>query len=137
MKTQSGTFALKLVILAANAVTSIVLFSACKKSLILPTNERPILIIFDAAGVKTTKTPDEVQKACRDLNNSGKGLCEIDFYNAKGDKLFHESTRSLTMTRAVRSEAAANPASADPVHLMQKATVDTLDTATDFLGQIK
>src|SRR5207249_11057101 len=56
MKTQSGTFALKLVILAANAVTSIVLFSACKKSLILPTNERPILIIFDAAGVKSTKT---------------------------------------------------------------------------------
>ena len=53
MKIPSGTFALKLGILAASAVASIVLISACKKSLILPTNERPILIIFDAGGVKT------------------------------------------------------------------------------------
>ncbi|HEU5238412.1 MAG TPA: hypothetical protein VFU37_14860 [Pyrinomonadaceae bacterium] len=137
MKILSGTFALKLVILAASAVASIVLISACKKSLILPTNERPILIIFDAGGVKTTKTPEEVQNACRDLNKSGKGLCEIDYYDNEGHKRFHEDTRSLTMTRAVRSEAAGNQASADPINVMQKVAVATLDDATDFLGKIK
>jgi hypothetical protein len=135
MKTPSGTFALKLVILAVGATASIILISACKK--LLPTADRPILILFDGGGVRTNKTPDEVQNACRNLNKSGKGLCEIDYFNAKGEKLFHESSRSLTMTGAVRSEAAGNKASADPVHLMQKAVVDTLDTATDFLGQIK
>jgi hypothetical protein len=136
MRTPSRTVALKLGILAVGATASIILTSACKKSLILPTNERPILIIFDAGGVKTTKTAHEVQDECSKLNGSGKGLCEIDYYNEKGEKVFHE-TPSLTMTRAVRSEAAGNPASADPANLTQKVAVDTLDTATDFLGKIK
>ena len=136
MKTPSRTFALKLVILAVSVTASIVLISACKKPLVLPTDERPILIIFDAHGVKTTKTPDEVKDACNKLSKSGKGLCEIDYYDNEGHKRFHEAP-GLAMTGAVRSEAAGNPASADPVNLSQKVAVATLDDATDFLSQIK
>ena len=134
MKALSGIFAFKFGILVVSVTASIILMSACKKSLVRPTDDRPILIIFDASGVKTTKTPDEVKDACSKLNQSGKGLCEISFYKDNRE-VFHEG--KLTMTRAVSSEAAGNPAAGDPTHLMQRAVVDTLDTATDFLGQIK
>jgi len=138
MKTLSGTFVLKLVILVASAVASIVLISACKKSLILPTNQRPILMIMDAGGVKTTKPPDDVKKACSDLNQyAGMLVCELAYYDKDGRQVFHEDKRSLTMTRAVRSETAANPAAADPINVTQKVVFANLDEATDFLTKIK
>jgi hypothetical protein len=84
--------------------------------------------------VKTTKSPNEVQEACRALNESGKGVCEIAFYR-DGREVFHEG--KLTITRAVQSEAGGNPASAGPNSVIQKAAFDTLDDATDFLTKIK
>ncbi len=136
MKPLSGTSALKLVVLVASVTASIVLVSACKKSLILPTNERPILIIMDAGGVKSSKPPDIVKTECKKLNDAaGKTVCEVKVYDNSGREVV--DNRSLTMTGAVRSETAANPGAPDPINVTQKAAFATLDDATRFLTNIK
>jgi hypothetical protein len=138
MKTLCGTFVSKLGILAVAAIALIVLISASKKSLVLPTKDRPILVVFGGVGVRTTKPPGDIQKACRELNKkAGKTVCEIAYYD-KGREVFHEG--SLTMTRAERSEAAEDTPPADQVaddNFMQKSAFTTLDEAADFLGQVK
>ena len=139
MKTPLRTFASKLGILVVAATALIVLISASKVSLVRPTNDRPILVTFGAGGVKTTKPPEDIKKACSDLNkNAGKTVCEIAYYDNKGHEVFHEG--SLTMTRAVRSERAGNTPPADQVNvenLMQKSAFTNLDEAATFLGQAK
>jgi len=131
MKIPSGAFALKFGILATSLTASIILISACwEKSFI----EKPVLIIMSSPGVKTTKNPDEVQAACRALNESGKGVCEIAFYT-DGREVFHEG--KVTMTRAVQPETGGTPASASRNSVIQKVAFDTLDDATDFLSKIK
>jgi len=133
MKTPSGTFALKLVILTAGVTASIVLVSACQKSAILVT-DKPVLILMKEPGVKVRASGD-VEKAFDALiEKHGKKVCNVDDYDEKQQKKWH---RPLKVTGAVRSEAAGNPAPADPVHLLQKVAFDTLDDATDFLSKIK
>src|SRR5947207_2668592 len=81
MKTPSGTFALKLVILAAGVTASIVLISACLKASLL-TGGDPILMIFDADGVKTRASSEDVAKAFDDLiGKHGKDVCNVDYYD--------------------------------------------------------
>jgi hypothetical protein len=124
------------VVLAASAAALIVLVSACKKSLVLPTNQRPILIIMDAGGVKTSKPPDIVKTECKKLNDAaGKTVCEVKVYDNSGREVV--DNRSLTMTGAVRSETAANPVAPDPINVTQKAAFATFDDAKDFLNNIK
>ena len=141
MKTPSGTFPLKLVVLATTATALFVLISACKKSLVQiePTDKRPIVIVMDASGVKTTTSWDLLKNKCRDFNAAGGGekVCEIAFYDNTGREVFHEDNRSLTMTRAVRSDAAASSAAADPVNVTQKVAFATPAEAAAFLGLLK
>jgi len=138
MKTPSGTFALKLVVLVVSATAFIVLISACKKALILPTNERPIEIFMDAGGVASSQSSDVVYKICKDLNvAAGSTVCEVRYYANDGHLVPAPVDRGLTMTGAVRSEAAANSAAADPVNVTQKATFATLKDASDFINDIK
>lgn len=132
------TFVSKLGILTVAVTALIVLVSASKKSLVLPTKDRPILVVFGGGGVRTTKPPGDIQKACSELNkNAGKAVCEIAYYD-KGHGVFHEGR--LTMTHAERSEAAGNPPPADQTdvdNFMQKSAFTTLDEAAGFLGQVK
>jgi hypothetical protein len=139
MKTPSGTFTLKLVVLLASATAFIVLSTACKKALILPTNERPIEIVMDAGGVTSSQSSDVVYKICKDLNAAaGSTVCEVRYYGKDGRLVPDKpNNRGLTMTGAVRSEAAANSAAADPVNVTQKATFATLNGASDFIDKIK
>ncbi|HMH42213.1 MAG TPA: hypothetical protein VK557_01910 [Pyrinomonadaceae bacterium] len=132
MKTPSGTFALKLVVLAASAAALIVLISACKKSSVLGNQDRPILIIFMPPGAITKHSDDEVKTA---FQNLGQAMCNVDYYDKNQVKKWHEGT--LTLIGAIRSEASENQASVDPINVTQKATFASLDEATDFLTKIK
>ena len=135
MESPSGTFALKLGILAASVTASIVLISACQKSSVLVNEDHPILIIFMPPGANVAKhTEAEVRTA---FQNLGQAMCNVDYYDKNQVKKWHEGNLHLTMTGAVRSEASGNQASVDPVNVTQKAVFGTLDQATDFLGQIK
>jgi hypothetical protein len=133
MKTPSGTFALKLVILAAGVSASIVLISACWKAAILA-GAHPILMIMDKDGVKVRASSEVVQKAFDDLiQKRGKDVCDIDYYDEHQQKKWH---RPLTMTGAVRSKAAENPPPADPMHLLQKVAFADLDESQQFFSEI-
>jgi hypothetical protein len=133
MKTPSGTFALKLVILAAGVSASIVLISACWKATILA-GDHPILMIMDKDGVKVRGSSEVVQKAFDDLiQKRGKDVCDVDYYDEHQQKKWH---RPLTMTGAVRSKAAGNPPPADPMNLLQKVAFADLDESQQFLSEI-
>jgi hypothetical protein len=133
MKTLSGTFALKLVILTAGVTASIVLVSACRKSAILAT-DKPILILMNEPGVRARASSEDVEKAFDDLiKKHGKKVCNVDYYDEKQQKKWH---RPLTLTGAERSETSGNPAPADPVHLLQKVAFDTLDESQQFFSTI-
>ncbi|HEU5248161.1 MAG TPA: hypothetical protein VFU09_13815 [Candidatus Udaeobacter sp.] len=135
MKTPSGTFALKLVILAASVTASIVLISACWKASFL-TGGDPILIIFDADGVKTRAPSADVEKAFDDLiKKHGEGVCNVDYYK-DNKKLWHKGNRGLTTRHAIRSTAAGNPAPADPSNLVMKVAFADLDEEQEFLSTI-
>jgi hypothetical protein len=134
MKTLSGTFPLKLGILAASVAASTVLISACQKSSVLPNQDHPILILFLPPGAPTERDEGEVRKA---FQNLGPDNCNVDYYDKNQVKKWHEGNLHLTMTGAVRSEASGNQASVDPVNVLQKAAFTSVDQATDFLGQIK
>ncbi len=140
MKTPSGTFALKLVILAASVTASIVLISACLKASLL-TGGDPILIIFDADGVKTRASSDVVEKAFDDLiGKHGKDVCNVDYYDKDhphlGNPAWHKGNRGLTTRHAIRSKAAGNPAPADPTNLSQKVAFADLDEAQKTFSTI-
>jgi hypothetical protein len=135
MKTPSGTFALKLVILAAGVSASIVLISACWKSSIL-TGGKPILIIFDADGVKTRASSEVVEKAFDNLiEKHGDKVCNVDYYK-DNNKLWHRGNLHLTMIGAIRSDAGGNPAPADPSNLLQKVKFADLDETQTFFSTI-
>jgi hypothetical protein len=139
MKTPFGTFASKLGILAVTATALTLLISACSRYFILPTKDRPILVKLEGGGVRTTKSPREIQEACRRLNEiAGNRVCDIIYYNKEGHEVFHEG--KLTITGAVRSEAAGNISPADQTDVgsvIQKLTFTNLDEAADFLGKMK
>jgi hypothetical protein len=59
----------------------------------------------------------------------------VKVYDNNGHEV--QDNRSLTMTNAVRSEAAANSAAADPINVTQKAVFANFDEATEFLKNIK
>ena len=135
MKTPSGTFVLKLGILAASIAASIVLISACWKASLL-TGGDPILMIMDANGVKTRASSDVVEKAFDKLiTDHGEGVCNVDYY-VDDKKKWHKGNRGLTTTHAIRSKAAENPAPADPTNLMQKVAFADLDEEQTFLSTI-
>jgi hypothetical protein len=135
MKTPSGTFALKLVILAAGVSASIVLISACWKASFL-TGGKPILIIFDADGVKT-RAPSKVVEDAFDglIGKHGEGVCNVDYYDQNLRK-WHKGNLHLTLTGAIHSTAAGNPTPADPTHLMQKVQFTDLDESQNFFSTI-
>jgi hypothetical protein len=135
MKTPSGTFVLKLGILAASVTASIVLISACWKASLL-TGGDPILMIMDAHGVKTRASSDVVEKAFDDLiGKHGQGVCNVDYY-VDDKKIWHKGNRKLTTTGVIRSEAARTPAPADPTNLMQKVAFADLDEEQTTLSTI-
>lgn len=135
MKTPSGTFALKLAILAASVTALIVLISACWKASIL-TGGDPILIIMDADGVKTRASSDVVQKAFDELiGKHGENVCNVDYYE-ENKKRWHKGNRGLTTTHAIRSKAAGNPTPADPSNLMQRVAFADLDESQQFFSTI-
>ena len=135
MKTPSGIFAFKLVILAASVTASIVLISACSKASFL-TGGDPILIIFDADGVKTRASSENVEKAFDDLiKKHGDKVCNVDYYK-DNKKLWHKGNRGLTTTHAIRSQAAGNPTPADPTSLMLKVAFADLDESQQFFSTI-
>jgi hypothetical protein len=135
MKTPSGTFALKLGILAASVTASIILISACWKASFL-TGGRPILIIMDADGVKTRAPSADVEKAFDDLiKKHGDKVCNIDYYK-DNKKLWHKGNRGLTTTHAIRSKAAGNPTPADPTNLVMKVAFADLDESQQFFSTI-
>jgi hypothetical protein len=135
MKTPSGTFVLKLGILAASVTASIVLISACWKASFL-TGGSPILVIMDATGVKTRAASKDVENAFDDLiRKHGEGVCNVDYY-VDDKKKWHKGNRKLIMTRATRSEAARTPAPADPTNLMQKVAFADLDESQQFFSTI-
>ena len=134
MKIPSGTFALKLLTLAASATASIVLISACQKSSVSAKEDQPILIKFRPPGAKASEDDNRVREAFQKL---GPDNCNVDYYDKDQNKKWHEGNLQLTMTGAVRSEAAGNQASVDPVNLLQKVAFSDLEQATDFLGKIK
>jgi hypothetical protein len=135
MKTLSGTFALKLVILAASVTVSIVLISACLKASLL-TGGDPILMIMDGHGVKTRASSEDVAKAFDKLiKDHGEGVCNVDYY-VDDKKKWHKGNRKLTTTGAIRSETAQTPAPADPTNLMQKVAFADLDEEQTFLSTI-
>src|SRR6266498_591327 len=133
MKTPSGTFALKLLILTAGVTASIVLVSACQKSAILVA-DKPVLIHMKKPGVKVRASEDVKKEFDKLIESHGKDVCNVDYYDETQQRKWH---RPLKVTGAVRSEAAGKPTPADPVHLLQKVAFDTLDDATDFLSKIK
>jgi hypothetical protein len=140
MKTPSGTFALKLVVLAAGVTASIVLISACWKASFL-TGGDPILIIFDADGVKTRASSDVVEKAFDELiGKHGENVCKVDYYDKDhphlGNPAWHKGNRGLTTTHAIRSKAAENPTPADPTNLVMKVAFADLDEAQTFSSTI-
>jgi hypothetical protein len=140
MKTPSGTFVLKLGILAASVTASIVLISACWKASLL-TGGDPILMIMDAHGVKTRAPSKVVEDAFADLiGKHGEGVCNVDYYDAAhphlGNPAWHKGNRKLTTTGAIRSEAARTPASEDPTNLMQKVAFADLDEEQTTLSTI-
>jgi hypothetical protein len=135
MKTPSGTFALKLVILAASVTASIVLISACWKASLL-TGGDPILMIMDGHGVKTRASSDVVEKAFNDLiGKHGQGVCNVDYY-VDDKKIWHKGNRGLTTTHAIRSKAAENPTPADPTNLVMKVAFADLDEEQTFVSTI-
>jgi hypothetical protein len=135
MKTPSGIFALKLVILAASVTASIVLISACWKASFL-TGGDPILMIMDADGVKTRASSDVVEKAFDDLiGKHGQGVCNVDYYR-DNKKLWHKGNRGLTTRHAIRSQAAGNPTPADPTNLVMKVAFADLDEEQTFVSTI-
>jgi len=133
MKTPSGTFALKLVILAASAAASIVLLSACWKLLFLGT-KKPILIFMGEPGMKVRAPSEVVEKAFDDLiKKRGAKVCNVDYYDENQQKKWH---RPLTMTGAVRSKESGNPTPVDPINLMQKVAFADLDESQQFFSTI-
>ncbi|PYI63903.1 MAG: hypothetical protein DMF07_08520 [Verrucomicrobia bacterium] len=132
MKALSGTFALKFGILGASVAASIILISACEKSVPPPSGNRPILVIFKQPGVPTKAESEKVKKAFEDL---GEDFCNVDYY---GNNIvqWHVGHLSLKMTSAVRSEAAASSESADPTHLLQKVAFTDLDQAQQTFSTI-
>jgi hypothetical protein len=138
MKTLSGTFVFKLVILVAIATASIVLVSACEKSPAPATGNPPIVICMNEPGVKVKASSQAVEKAFDDLiAKHGKEVCNVDYYHDHPDRPdWHRGQGRLCMTSAVRSEAGGTPAPADPSHLVQRVALDTLDEAQQFLSTI-
>jgi hypothetical protein len=135
MKTLSGTFALKLVILAAGVTASIVLISACWKASFL-TGGDPILIIMDADGVKTRASSENVEKAFDKLiGKHGENVCNVDYYE-DNKKRWHKGNRGLTTRHAIRSKAAENPTPADPTNLVMKVAFADLDESQQFFSTI-
>jgi hypothetical protein len=138
MKTLSGTFPFKLVILAAIAAVSIVLISAFGQPGGPGKNGKPILIIMKEPGVKVTRSSEDVEKEFTELiKNHGESVCNVDYYDKDQVKKWHQGNRKLTMISAVRSEAGGDPAPVDPIHLVQQIAFDKLGDATDFLTTIK
>jgi len=137
MKTLSGTFALKLVILAAGVTASIVLISACWKASFL-TGGDPILVIMDGDGVKTRASSDVVGKAFDDLiRKHGEGVCNVNYYkNDPHRPDWHKGNRGLTTTHAIRSKAAGNPTPEDPTNLVMKVAFADLDESQQFFSTI-
>jgi hypothetical protein len=130
MKTPSGTFALKLGILAASVTASIVLISACQTIGI----DKPIHVLMIEPGMKVRASSQDVQKAFDNLiKKHGEKVCFVDYYDKNQHKEWH---RPLTMTGAVHSEAAGNPVPADPVNLMQKVAFANLDESQKFFSTI-
>jgi hypothetical protein len=134
MKTLSGTFALKLGTLAAGATASIVIISACQKSVVPANGERPVFVIFLPPGAKTSDDENKVRLA---FQNLGQDNCNVDYYDQRQVKKWHEGHLHLTMTGAVHSEASGNQASVDPINVTQKIAFTSLDEATNFFSQIK
>jgi hypothetical protein len=135
MKIPSGTFALKLGILAASVTASIVLISACWKASFL-TGGDPILMIMDAHGVKTRASSEVVENAFDKLiGKHGQGVCNVDYY-VDDQKKWHKGNRKLTTTGVIRSEAARTPAPADPSNLVMKVAFANLDEEQEFLSTI-
>jgi hypothetical protein len=137
MKTPSETFALKFGILAAGATASIVLISACEKSPPPATGNPPIVICMNEPGVKVKAPSDDVKKAFDDLIvKHGEKVCNVDYYDKPDHRDWQRGKGPLCMISAVRSEAAGNPAPADPSHLVQRVAFDTLDEAQQLLSTI-
>ncbi len=137
MKTLSGTFVFKLVILVAIATASIVLVSACEKSPAPATGNPPIVICMNEPGVKVKASSKVVEDAFKQLiAKHGEKVCNVDYYDKPDHRDWHQGKGPLCMTSAVHSEAAGNPAPADPSHLVQRVAFDTLDEAQQFLSTI-
>jgi len=133
MKPPSGTFALKLVVLAAGVTASIVLLSACWKLLFLGT-KKPILIFMGEPGMKVRASSEVVEKAFDDLiKKHGPKVCNVDYYDENQQKKWH---RPLTMTGAVGSKESGNPAPADPTNVLQKVQFADLDEAQTFFSTV-
>ena len=137
MKTLSGTFVFKFGILAASATASIVLVSACEKSPAPATGNPPIVICMNEPGVKVKASSQAVEDEFKHLiGKHGEKVCNVDYYDKPDHKDWHQGKGPLCMTSAVHSEAAGNPAPADPSHLVQRVAFDTLDEAQQFLSTI-
>lgn len=137
MKNPSGTFALKLLILAASATAPVVLISACGFSPVSVTEKTPILIVMDEPGVRVRASSDKVKGAFDNLiGKHGENVCNVDYYDKDQKKLWHKGNRGLTMTHAVRSKAAGNPTPVDPINLMQKVAFNDLDESQQFFSTI-
>jgi hypothetical protein len=133
MKALSGTFALKLGILAASVTASIVLISACQTTAHLDI-DKPIHVLMIEPGMKVRASSGVVQKAFDDLiKKHGEKVCFVDYYDKNQHKEWH---RPLTMTGAVHSGAAGNRVPADPMNLMQKVAFADLDESQKFFSTI-
>ncbi len=134
MKALSGTLALKFGILAASVTASMALLSACEKHLPPPPADRPILVIFKEPGVKTRADLEHVVKPA--FEAVGEDFCNVYGYDDQGHQKWHVGHLSLKMTAAVRSEAAGNPAPADPMNLVQRVAFADLDQAQTTFSTI-
>jgi hypothetical protein len=133
MKTLSGTFALKLVILAAGVTASIVLISACQTTADFGI-DKPIHVFMIEPGMKVRASSGDVQKAFDNLiKKHGEKVCFVDYYDKNQHKEWH---RPLTMTGAVHSGAAGNRVPADPINLVMKVAFADLDESQKFFSTI-
>lgn len=132
MKALSGTFALKLMILVAGVAASIVLISGCET--IIVAIDKPLLIKMNEPGTKVSASSKRVQEEFDKLiAKHGPTVCNVDYYDKNQNLEWH---RPLTMTGAVHSKAAGNPAPADPINLMQKVFFANFDEAQKFFSAI-
>ncbi|SRR6266480_2172674 len=138
MKALSGTFTLKFRILGASFTASMALLSACEKSPAPVTENSPIVVCMNPPGVHVKAASDVVEgEFQRLIAKHGDQVCNVNYHKNDPNRPDWQKGRGpLCMRSAVRSEAAASPAPADPMNLVQRVAFADLDEAQQTLSTI-